>query len=1419
MRLNLKLLFLNLLLLLALLPEKAQAQYWMQRASSATVEEALGIDVDGNGNSYTTGYITVATTFGSNTANTNGGSDMFLAKNNSTGGFEWVVNGGGTSTDRGNAVACDANGNVYVTGFFNGTATFGTSSVTSAGSQDVFVAKYNSTGNLQWVISAGGAGADIANGIAIDNSGNVLIAGQFSGVSTFGTTTLTSMNSSIDIFVAKISSAGTFLWAKQGAGKFEDRALSISCDGSGNSYVTGQFSDTLTIDQTHNNAMQNAIFVLKLSSTGSETWFKIVGGGSFNICYDIVADNSGNCYITGDYQGTLTFFGSPPVALITTENFKSFIAKYSTNGTLSWAKKIGSSSQVNARSIDIDNSGNAYIVGYFECVLDEFSLQYGEATFNSVGEDDIYMAKYSSSGNFIHAKHLGNRSEARANGVAIKASNQPVFCGVFKGSINIPTSGSFNATNLGLWNNISCQSVLSYCGDPNYGKYHRINGTGNRDIIIANCFDPNREPYDFFLRSGSGCNRNYTQLSLAGGSGSITVCNVNSVGSIQVDSNVCNSLAPNQNYTWQSIPGPGSSTTKILTQSFTGGCTPVSKDTVIQNNFPGGAIEKPNISDDVVLNVNATSPLPISVCNPSSVQLTAGNIGSNSFYWNYQHSFFSNSNPITATQTGAYTVVVEDANGCLDSTSVFIVFYDTIPTFNLGLEMEDSASFCDNAIGNVQYLIYDMVANPQAIDTCFIPEIPNTTLLQWQAFATVSIAPSGVPVSQSCGGIMGFFSGADSGWNYIDIQFVFRNECDTDYYYFTDSVFITHYPSPEPQTFNFSITGPDYMCPGDTVELVASADTSFTWFGPGVSGQTVDTVSVSAANSYSISFSFTEINQYGCSEFNVGSATHAITYVSQPVISADTTFLCPGDTTLIWVSSSGPPNQTYQWQAPWGNLGINNDTIQAYSSGLYYCFVGDSGCIFESNVIEVIQYTTPDINAAGSPVLCPGDSVILYASASNSTAINWFFPLSGNNPYQTVYESGIYECEITSCGITSVASIEVIPSTSNIEIFKDGILCTDSFTTLSVDTTFEIYTWSHSILDTYRVFVTDTGYYHIMALDSDGCTVTDTAYVDLDQIFADIVTDNSGALCFGDTITIDGVSGLTTYLWIPTNETTPSIQVTNEGTYTLVATDSNGCRSTSDPTVIFTPDTTAKVQITGNLSFCEGDSVILTTPIRGKESYSWNPELSDSNALVINESGTYTVNVIDTFGCLAKSAPISVFVQKYLLSSPFMNDTTICMGDLANFFTDVIGTVIWYDSTNDERVMIGNNYITPPLFENTTYFVWSEDGYCATDSISIDVNVIDCDNIFIPNYLTPNGDGVNDIFRAILPEHTCFKMYIYNRWGALVHLSEHINIGWDGAVINSGDLASEGTYYYVIEYCSIHKDNLVATGSLTLLRE
>lgn len=1396
----------------------AQSQYWIQKGTSSAIQEAIDIATDASGNSYTTGFISSTTSFGSLTATTAGSSDIFLTKTNSSGVFQWAVTAGGGSVDRGYAVACDASGNVFVTGFFNGTAIFGTSSVTSSGAQDVFIAKYNSSGVLQWVLSAGGSNADISNGIAIDNQGNAIICGQFIGTATFGSTTLVSSNNSIDIFVAKVSSAGAFVWAKKGSGKLEDRALAVSCDGTGNSYITGQFSDTLTFDVVHNNTMQNAVFLVKLNSSGDEQWFRTIGGGGYNIAYDIVTDNIGNSYLTGDFQGNLTFYGSPPTSLIGTENFKIFIAKYNSSGALTWAEKAGSSDEVSSRTIDLDNSGNVYIAGHFKCIFDDFSAEYGEAIFNSVGKEDIFMAKYSSSGTFAYARHLGNIEIAKANGIACDNSNRPVFCGYFSDNLNIPTSNSFLNTNLQLWTDISCQPTLSYCSDSDYGQFHQISNSGNSEIVIANCFDPNREPYDYFLRSGGSCFRDYPAPTIENGIDSITAC-VLSTNTLSYDSITCYQAGPEVFYQYTSSNISSSSVYHIVKANFPDNCIPDLIDSTVVSQFPSGVPPKPTISDDVILNTNALTPVPIRLCNPATVELTAGNLGSNSYAWYLDGSFLiANQASITPVQSGIYTVEVEDANGCTRSNEVLVVFYDPLPVVDLRVYLPDSLSFCENDVSPISFHVYDTISNPSATPSCLGMLIPGTTIQAYNVSSTTVILPTPVGSNLSCQ-LTGTFTPDTTAWYVFSSELTYYNECDTIVYNVLDSVYIEVIPAPAVDSFFFDIVGPSFLCPGDTAQLVAITDTNFVWLGPGVSGSQADTINITNSGTYTIFYSYTDTNSFGCTTYNLRQAEHVVNFISAPSITSDSTFLCPGDTATLVVSSNISGSSNFSWQGPTGNLGINSDTIQVTTSGLYYCSIGDSNCYFESNTIEIIQYTTPNISAAGNPVLCPGDSVVLSVSATNSSLINWFFPLSGSSPYQVVDSAGYYQCEVTSCGITSIAGINVIPSTSTIDIFKSGVLCADSFATMSVNPIFTSYAWSNSILDTSTVFVTDSGTYSIIAIDTDGCVVTDTAFIDLDQIFADIETVNNNALCFGDSITIGAVTGLSTYKWLPNNETTRQITVTKAGTYTLIATDSNGCRSTSDPTVIFTPDTTAKVIVSGNLSFCEGDSVILTTPTNGKFSYSWNSTLTDSNALVIDSSGTFTVNVIDTFGCLAKSAPIIVFVQKYLLNSPALQDTTICIGDAASFITDVVGTIQWYDSTNKEKVMTGNTYVTPNLFENTTYFVWSEDGYCFTDSISIDVNVVDCDNIFVPNYLTPNGDGVNDLFRAILPEHTCFTLYIYNRWGALVHLSNHINIGWDGAIINTGEPAAEGTYYYLIEYCTIHEDNLIAKGSLTLIRE
>ncbi|MCK4979291.1 MAG: SBBP repeat-containing protein, partial [Candidatus Delongbacteria bacterium] len=154
--------------------------------------------------------------------------------------WQWVTQAGGNLSY---AIAIDDNEYSYVTGFFFGNAIFGSYSLTSSGSGDIFVAKMDANGNWLWATKAGGNYYDTGNGIAIDDNGNSYIIGHFVYTATFSSYSLTSSGSA-DIFVAKMDAYGNWQWAGKAGGTNGDEGYAITIDEVGNSYVTGSFRET-----------------------------------------------------------------------------------------------------------------------------------------------------------------------------------------------------------------------------------------------------------------------------------------------------------------------------------------------------------------------------------------------------------------------------------------------------------------------------------------------------------------------------------------------------------------------------------------------------------------------------------------------------------------------------------------------------------------------------------------------------------------------------------------------------------------------------------------------------------------------------------------------------------------------------------------------------------------------------------------------------------------------------------------------------------------------------------------------------------------------------------------------------------------------------------------------------------------------
>lgn len=1385
----------------------------MQKAGGSTVDEAYDVSVDPSGNAYATGYFTGTATFGSFSLTSSGSSDIFITKINSNGGYVWAIKAGGTSTDRGLSIETDAAGNVYVTGFYNGSATFGSTTITAAGQQDLFVAKYNTAGVLQWVSTAGGSMADIGNGIDVDNNGNVYVAGEFRGTSTFGSTTLTSDNGSTDVFVTKLSSTGTFLWTKHGAAPFADRALDIGVDAVGNAYAVGQFSDSITFDNTHNNTMFNAIFLIKFNTSGVEQWFRMAGGASFNIANAIAVDAAGNAHLTGDFEGNLTFYNNTNTVLSNPYNYGVFVVKYATNGSVTWARKSGSDSEVTSQGIELDNTGSAYITGGFECSFDEYTEEYGTAIFNSVGGEDIFVSKFNGSGTWQWAKQLAGRQKEYGSGIDVTGNGLAHIAGAFAGTINIPTSSNFVNGNLSNWANVSCNGNTPYCSDPNYGQYHAMSTSGNFDAIIANCIDPNREPYDYYQRSGSGCNRDIVRGCI----GSTCPDTLSSCASVIATAvpKTCGSIGPSFTYNWSNNANIQqtfftSSGLQWVQFNTADGCFSY-RDSVYVNIYSGPV--KPFIMDNKGFNpIPTQAPIKVDLCQPDTVILSAHFVTVDSFYWTGPQFFNQQiqNDSITVWQSGVYTFTVVDENGCSKSTQITVELYAALDSFELRALVDDTIYVCDNESFNI--ILYDSVDNPTAVPICFTDSQP-------QINSIFTYTPPNWIATISCHTFINVVP-QDTGWFHFSVTLFRSTPCDTDTFFVSDSVYVIPMPAPTATGFTLSIDGPDYFCPGESITLTGSGAPNITWLGTGVTGNTSNSVQVGSAGNYSINATIVETNQYGCSDSITSTATKQVSLKPQPSISASTLLICPGDSVWLTVANSGA-TEGFFWEGPNGPIASDSSSISVSDPGIYYCTVNDSdSCDLTSNTVELLQYNTPSL-VGSDLIICEGETLTISVVSSANSLIEWLPPLSGSGATQTVTEPGVYACQITSCGIVTTATIEVFPSYVESEITPSGVLCLDSFIVLNGSEGMEDYQWSSSSLNQDSIIITQPGTYILTTTDSNGCSkVSDPVTIEITQEPTVIGLTGYPVFCYDDSITLYGNANMASYYWKPRGDTTQNIVSYEEGTFTLQTRDSNGCRGVSEPIEVTIPDTIARFTVTGETEFCEGDSIVFRANKGGKAQYLWLPDSVEGRTRAFYETGNYHLFTIDTFGCEAWSVPISVYVQENNIEKPIGEDTIICVGHFASLAAEVnIGTLNWAVRPYGNVINEGNFFETPDLFDHTTYYLWSDYLLCRGDTTQIKVKLKDCFSVFDPNIFTPNGDGINDRFTIVLEEITCLEIVVYNRWGVKLYEGSGIDAGWDGINHNNGKPAEEGTYYYLAEYCRIDGSTGNLKGYITLLRK
>lgn len=292
---------------------------WVKLGGGTQNDYASSITTDGIGNVFVSGSFSSSTiTFGTATLNKTPasiGSDFFVVKYDSSGNAQWVRGGGGSQPDVCRGISADPSGNVFISGFFQSSSILiGTTSLSNSSStfgfSDIFVAKYDSSGNLMWAHDFGGNDNEEIYGISADAYGNAYIAGTMGNFDiTFGNFNLTNGGSAFT-YIVKFDASGNVLWAKN-----EDVysfLYDISTDIFGNVYLTGNFSDNvITIGSVSLvNAGDKDFYIAKYDSGGTTLWAQRYGGIFSDNSIEVAIDNNQNIYTVGHFYGPTITLGS-----------------------------------------------------------------------------------------------------------------------------------------------------------------------------------------------------------------------------------------------------------------------------------------------------------------------------------------------------------------------------------------------------------------------------------------------------------------------------------------------------------------------------------------------------------------------------------------------------------------------------------------------------------------------------------------------------------------------------------------------------------------------------------------------------------------------------------------------------------------------------------------------------------------------------------------------------------------------------------------------------------------------------------------------------------------------------------------------------------------------------------------------------
>ena len=1266
---------------------------------------------------------------------------------------------------------------------------------------------------ISWATLYGSSGGDGGEAITSDVFGNTYSTG-FTSSNVFPTQNPgagayfqgTYNSGGADAVILKFSSVGALQWATYYGGNGVDDGKALSCDASGNLFVTGFTGSTdfplQTLAGAYNQSASAGsydVFILKFNTSGVRLWATYYGGTSSDQGFGIVNTSSGNIFLCG----TTSSNNIPQVAAA--GNYSqgaigggsdAFILRLNPSHNINWATYYGGNGSEQGYGLTVDPSGNVFIAGLTTSTnlpLQNLAGAYNQST--TIDNFDAFIAKFNTATLGLGwASYYGGSDPDWAAGLASDPSGNIFMTGAaFSTDITVVNPGGgayYQNSNPGLYdgfitkfNTANALTWATYYGGSDYDYGLSIAASPCGVYLMGRTSSTNLPIYN----PGSGSY--YQSSNASGGAQDVFFAEFNLSG-VRQWATYYGGAAGEANYGGCGVNPSGC----LLATGHTGWGISTPNDFPVYNPG-GGAFYQAGISnnlDDIFIlkfcsSVVCPSALTVAAnatpvsCNAGSngtaTALGAGGTTPYKYLWNNNKT----TQTITGLAAGTYTVIITDAASATAKAAVIINNPSAL-----------------NPSGATTQMTCNSGCNGKITTTVTGGTAPYT--FSWTNGSTKQ------SISALCAGTYSLTITDAGGCTARMVGTLLQ-----------------------PSVITLTLTATSASCGQNngSVLLNVSGGVSpyaYQW-STGYTGFLLNNI---YSGIYTVSVTDTVVS--GGSTDNINCTVSATITVTQAAaitttMSATTTTCGQTNGTAEVFVSGGTSPYNYQW-----NISATVSQISNLISQIYSVTVTDAtGCTKTDNV-QVGN--NPGVNIAlvfsGSVTCFGGNNGSLSISASGGNAPYFFQWNTGQTKSQiSNLISQIYSATVTdNNGCTSSSAFNITqPLAVHIAATSTDAHCNlnDGDMKISPSGGSGTYiTWVNGFTVVAAASLV-AGTYSVIVTDSNGCP-DDTVIViaNLPGVTAQIISSTNISCNGGNNgfISAGGTGGTLSYSYNWSNgQTSSSIYNLTFNIYNCTVTDASGCTSVISSVITQPALLTVIISVISDCKFSSASANVNGGV--GPYQYNWSNgsfQFAVSGLL----SAIYSLTITDANSCIISQA-INISATSSV-SALVCCDTTIESGGSANLNASGGGNYFWFPSTGLSCTTC-NDPVANPLGTIDYCVVVSDNIGCAdTSCVTITVE-LHCDSLFIPSAFSPNSDNENDVL-CIYGNKACvesFHFSVYDRWGEKIFVSDNVNECWDG-ISDTGRSRSDrgemdaGVFLYLLEATLINGETIIKRGNITLVR-